>query len=133
MSPVEFRERNLLRDGDDKPLGGVLRHVRAVDVLKRGAAAIGWENAKKRGVGRGLAVSERGTGSGRAVVAIELDRDGAVTVHTGVAEVGTGSHTVLREVPAIANAVEDAIGVRIFDLPVTAEKVLEGILQGWNK
>jgi CO/xanthine dehydrogenase Mo-binding subunit len=106
MSPVEFRERNLLRDGDEAPLGGVLRHVRAVEVLKRGAAAIGWEKAKKRGVGRGLAVSERGTGSGRAVVTIELDGQGTVTVHTGVAEVGTGSHTVLRAVVARVLSIE---------------------------
>jgi hypothetical protein len=28
---------------------------------------------------------------------------------------------------AIANAVHDAIGVRIYDLPITAEKVLAGI------
>ena len=106
LSPVEFRERNLLRDGDEAPLGGILRHVRAVDVLKRGANAIGWANAKKHGVGRGLAVSERGTGSGRAVVAIEIGREGTVTVHTGVAEVGTGSHTVLREVVARVLGIE---------------------------
>ena len=31
---------------------------------------------------------------------------------------------------AIANAVQDAIGVRIFDLPITAEKVLEEIERG---
>jgi len=29
--------------------------------------------------------------------------------------------------PAIANAIEDAIGVRIRDLPITAEKVLRAI------
>jgi hypothetical protein len=29
---------------------------------------------------------------------------------------------------AIANAVHDAIGVRIYDLPITAEKVLAGII-----
>jgi nicotinate dehydrogenase medium molybdopterin subunit len=46
---------------------------------------------------------------------------------------GIGEIAATPTAPAITNAVEDAIGVRIFDLPVTAEKVLEGILQGWNK
>jgi CO/xanthine dehydrogenase Mo-binding subunit len=29
--------------------------------------------------------------------------------------------------PAIANAIEDAVGVRIKDLPITAEKVLRAL------
>ena len=29
--------------------------------------------------------------------------------------------------PAIANAIEDAVGVRITDLPITAEKVLRAM------
>jgi CO/xanthine dehydrogenase Mo-binding subunit len=32
--------------------------------------------------------------------------------------------------PAIANAVQDAVGVRVFDLPITAEKVLSAL--GWR-
>ena len=40
----------------------------------------------------------------------------------GVGETGT-----LTVSPAIANAIEDAIGVRIRDLPITAEKILRGL------
>jgi len=29
--------------------------------------------------------------------------------------------------PAIANAIEDAVGVRIKDLPITAEKILRAL------
>lgn len=36
---------------------------------------------------------------------------------------GIGEHTMLPAAPMIANAVEDALGVRIVSMPVTAEKV----------
>jgi CO/xanthine dehydrogenase Mo-binding subunit len=40
---------------------------------------------------------------------------------------GIGEHPCIAVAPAIANAVEDACGVRIRDLPVTAEKVFAGL------
>ena len=99
IDPVEFRRRNLLRDGEEdaegKPWFGS-----AEEVLERAARAIGWEQARPPGRGRGLALSERGTGAGRAEVAVEVDTRGGVLVRTGVPEVGTGAHTVLREVVA---------------------------------
>ena len=36
---------------------------------------------------------------------------------------GVGEHSNLTAAPAIANAIADACGARIFDLPITAEKV----------
>ena len=36
---------------------------------------------------------------------------------------GVGEPTLIPTPPAIANAVEDAVGVRINDLPITPEKV----------
>jgi CO/xanthine dehydrogenase Mo-binding subunit len=43
----------------------------------------------------------------------------------GAKEVGEG--TILPVFGALANAVADAVGVRIIDLPITAEKVLRGM------
>ena len=40
---------------------------------------------------------------------------------------GIGEATISGVAPAIANAVEDALGVRITDLPITAEKVLHAL------
>ena len=40
---------------------------------------------------------------------------------------GIGEASVAPVAPAIANAVEDAVGVRIQDLPITAEKVLRAL------
>ena len=36
---------------------------------------------------------------------------------------GVGEHTMIPAAPLIANAVEDALGVRIKSMPVTKEKV----------
>ncbi len=36
---------------------------------------------------------------------------------------GIGEHAMVPTAPAIANAVADATGVRILDLPITAEKL----------
>jgi len=36
---------------------------------------------------------------------------------------GIGEHTMLPAAPMIANAVEDALGLRIKEMPITAEKV----------
>src|SRR5205823_13874251 len=101
LDPVEFRRRNLLHDGDED-LDGKPWYGSAGEVLERTARAIGWDQARPAGRGRGLALSERGTGAGRAEVAVEVDTQGGVLVRTGVPEVGTGAHTILREVVARA-------------------------------
>ena len=108
MDPIAFRQRNLLRDGDEGPLGGIYRSVAAAEVLERAAAAIGWSKPKKKGTGRGIAVTERHTGSGPASVIVELTGDAKVVVRTGVPEVGVGSHTVLQRVVADVLAVPPA-------------------------
>ncbi len=46
---------------------------------------------------------------------------------------GIGEHTMLPAAPMIANAVEDAIGIRIKSMPFTAEKVAMAMLNLKNK
>jgi len=115
MDPVKFRQLNVLRDGDTAPLGGVYETVGALGVIERATRTIGWNKPKKAGVGRGISLAERGTGTGRATVIIELDESGRVVVRIGVMEVGTGSHTVVREVVA-----------RVLDLPTDQVVVIQG-------
>jgi CO/xanthine dehydrogenase Mo-binding subunit len=38
-----------------------------------------------------------------------------------------GEPPVVPVAAAVANAVQDAVGVRIYDLPITAEKVLQAL------
>jgi carbon-monoxide dehydrogenase large subunit len=115
MDPVKFRQMNVLRDGDTAPLGGVYETVGALGVIERATQEIGWSKAKKAGVGRGISLAERGTGTGRATVIVEIDASGRVIVRIGVMEVGTGSHTVVREVVA-----------RVLELPTDRVQVVQG-------
>jgi len=46
---------------------------------------------------------------------------------------GIGEPATIATTPAIANAVYDAIGVRIFDLPITPEKILKVLKERRNK
>jgi len=100
MDPIELRRLNALRDGDEGPLGGVYRSVTAIEVVERAGAAIEWSKVRKNGTGRGLALTERHTGSGPASVIVEIGENADVIVRTGVPEVGTGAHTVLQRVVA---------------------------------
>lgn len=108
MDPVEFRQRNVMRDGDEGPLGKVWHSVTASEVVTRATAALHWNKPRKKSTGRGLAVCERSTGKGRAAVAIEIDEQGQVLVRTGLTEIGTGAHTVLRQVLATAFGIDPA-------------------------
>jgi len=40
---------------------------------------------------------------------------------------GIGEPATIATVPAIANAIYDAVGVRIFNLPITPEKMLKAL------
>ena len=42
---------------------------------------------------------------------------------------GVGEHTMIPAAPMIANAVDDALGVRIKSMPITAEKVALAVLE----
>ncbi len=42
---------------------------------------------------------------------------------------GIGENPISPAAPAIANAIEDAVGVRIKDLPITAEKIYAALMQ----
>ena len=54
----------------------------------------------------------------------------SVSIESGKGEMhGIGEMTLPPVAPAVANAVEDAIGVRIKDLPITAEKILRALRQ----
>ena len=55
-----------------------------------------------------------------------LERTGSEEVH------GIGETVLPAVMPAVANAVYDAIGVRIFDLPLTPEKVLRALEERTN-
>ncbi len=106
MDPVEFRLKNLLRPGDATITNQVLNHsVGVADMVAKLAETVGWrekfENYRKGSKGRyrrgiGIGVAWHGISTSRGVpdwsnALVKIEKDGSVTVHTGIVEMGQGS------------------------------------------
>ena len=104
LDPYEFRQMNLLRDGDASPVGHVWQDIRAGETLRRAADAVGWETSKPAEdgalTGRGLAITDLSQGVGRFAAKVSMDASGRPTLHMAFWDTGTGSHTVLRQMVA---------------------------------
>ncbi len=100
LDPLEFRLRNILRDGDVGPTGQVLNRVGLEAALRRAAAAINWPQVSGRHRGMGLACGWWTTTGGPSAVYAALQVDGSVVLATGCAELGTGAVTGAAQVLA---------------------------------
>lgn len=113
IDPLEFRLLNALAEGDTTPNGLKLRDVRCRDVLERAAAASRWRlrssstTSDGRLRGRGIALSDRHTGTSTASTRVVLNADGSVTLQSVLADVGPGAHTVMQQIIA------EELGVQI--------------------
>ncbi|HEY7064883.1 MAG TPA: xanthine dehydrogenase family protein molybdopterin-binding subunit [Chloroflexota bacterium] len=100
MDPVAFRLLNVVEAGDVSAIGERWSDPRAREVVERAAAELGWDTPKPPNVGRGMATCNHDIGQGKAGSIVAVDESGAVTIITGVPDVGTGAHTMLRQVVA---------------------------------
>ena len=110
LDPLEFRQRNALRDGDTKPDGEALDDVHLLDVLQRVAALSKWRQGKPRtsanGVvrGRGIALGDRHIGIGESAAEILVEPDGSLRLATAVRDVGVGAYTCTARSPPKCSA-----------------------------
>ncbi|MDR1194513.1 MAG: xanthine dehydrogenase family protein molybdopterin-binding subunit [Peptococcaceae bacterium] len=115
MDPLEFRLRNVVRNGDSSHTGEVLRSVGMKACLEKAAAAAGWVAGKPprpvdlgdgRFRGLGLACSWKGSmrhyGSAATVRIME---EGSVEINVSNVDMGQGSSTIF------AQMVVEEIGV----------------------
>ena len=127
MDPLEFRVKNHVglegQPGprtsppdqivDTQPVeGGIPFSSNELrECILRGAEAIGWGNTVedtvephlRRGVGMATCIYRGGPGwESTARVVLQRDGNGSVDLHTGVVDVGQGSHTVLAQMAAEA-------------------------------
>jgi CO/xanthine dehydrogenase Mo-binding subunit len=94
IDPLEFRLKNIVRDGDEGPTGQVLGAVGLEECLRNAAAAIGWnERRPETWRGKGLACGWWTTTGGSSGVYVKINPDGTVALNTGAAEIGTGALT----------------------------------------
>ncbi|HEU4344506.1 MAG TPA: xanthine dehydrogenase family protein molybdopterin-binding subunit, partial [Candidatus Binatia bacterium] len=116
VDPVEFRRKNLLKDGEPSPFGQKLQNILAHETLRKAVDAAGWKKPKAKHVGRGVAIYERPSGAGRSGAAISIESDGSVTVLVGVPDVGPGIHTVVQQI--VSEVLESSparVNVRVED------------------
>lgn len=100
LNPLEFRRRNAIQAADFDLDGTRYVEPQAAVVLDALCAAVDWERALPAGRGRGIALTSRHVGDGKANLRLTIARSGAVAVHTGAAEQGGGVLTVAARILA---------------------------------
>jgi len=113
MDPVEFRRKNLLRNGRPQATGTVLKDAATDKVLERVAARMAWGKPFERGSGsvrrgRGIAIGIKASISPTTSVAIvNLYADGSCALYSSTVDMGQGSDT------AMAQIVSEVLGIPI--------------------
>ncbi len=98
MDPAEFKRKNMLRDGDETPIGGHISHIRGNEALEKAIQLAGYAKPKPKNVGRGLSFSEWSPSGGEGNVFVTIEEDGGVKVISPVVDQGAGVLTVIVEV-----------------------------------
>lgn len=102
LDPVTIRLKNLMQDGDVLPNKRAMEKIRCRETIEAALAAAGWHGDKPgENTGRGMALGFRHTGgSGTVNLEVSCNSDGEVTVLTAIPDIGTGTHTLLRQITA---------------------------------
>jgi CO/xanthine dehydrogenase Mo-binding subunit len=126
IDPLEFRRRNLLRDGRPHATGTIMRDAETAAVLDRLAQRIGWGQPFNRGNGplrrgRGIAFGLKAAISPTTSVAtVAIAADGSCTVYCGTVDMGQGSTTAMAQIAAETLSLEaEAVRVVMPDTDVT--------------
>ncbi len=98
MDPAQFKRKNMLRDGEETPIGLHISHIRGVEALDEAIQLSGYKKPQPKNVGRGLAFSEWSPSGGEGNVFVTIGEDGAVKVSSPVVDQGAGVLTVIVEV-----------------------------------
>jgi len=106
IDPVEFRRRNLLRDGRPQATGTVMQDAATGQVLDRLVERMGWSRPFDRGQGtvkrgRGIAIGFKASIAPTTSVAIlNLYADGSCALYCSTVDMGQGSDTAMAQIAA---------------------------------
>jgi CO/xanthine dehydrogenase Mo-binding subunit len=106
MDPLEFRRKNLLRNGRPQATGTVMEDAAIDQVLERLAARMEWDRPFDRGSGtlrrgRGIAIGFKASISPTTSVAIvNVYADGSCSVYCSTVDMGQGSDTAMAQIAA---------------------------------
>ncbi|MBO0706438.1 MAG: molybdopterin-dependent oxidoreductase, partial [Candidatus Dormibacteraeota bacterium] len=125
LDPIEFRLRNVTRDGDTDVSGSRVHVPQGAAVLERLRAELATSTPapSQEGVryGRGVGLGTRHVGDGRSQMRITLLPEARVQVEVGLPDQGSGSHTVAQRVVAAA------LGVSLQRVSVKYASTLDGV------
>ena len=106
QDPIEFRRRNILRDGRPQASGTVMRDAAVERVLDAIAARLNWSRPFDRGSGtlrrgRGVAIGFKASVAPTTSVAmINVSADGSATLYMNTVDMGQGSDTAMAQIVA---------------------------------
>ena len=107
MTPIEFRLKNVIHDGDDTPTGHHFQDIRAEEIIRTAVEASGFDGPKAPNVGRGIAYGHRTQFGGGTQVAVSVDEGGNVLARSSIFDPGVGTHTL------ILQAIAEDLGVEV--------------------
>ena len=126
LDPLEFRRRNIMREGGRHTTGTPLKDAPVGEVLEHVAARMNWEKPFDRGTGtvrrgRGMAIAIKAVISPTTSVAIvNVNADGSTTLYCGTVDMGQGSDTAMAQmVGEILNIPAESVNVVPRDTDVT--------------
>jgi CO/xanthine dehydrogenase Mo-binding subunit len=126
IDPVEFRRKNLLREGRPQATGTVVRDAAIGKVLERASELIDWGKPFDRGSGavrrgRGIAIGFKACiANTTSLAAVQVNADGSGTVYVSTVDMGQGSDTAMAQIAAeVLRLPAEAITVVHSDTDVT--------------
>src|SRR5256885_636076 len=126
IDPIEFRRRNLLRDGRPQATGTVMRDAAIEKVLDRLAVLLEWNRPFDRGTGvvrrgRGIAIGFKACVSPTtSLAAVNVNGDGSCIVYCSTVDMGQGSDTAMAQIAGeVLNLPAESVRVVHSDTDVT--------------
>ncbi len=126
MDPLEFRRKNLLREGRPQSTGTILKDAATEKVLEKLAERMNWSQPFDRGSGtvrrgRGMGIALKAVISPTTSVAIiNLAADGSCILYCGTVDMGQGSDTAMAQmVGEVLNIPAESVRVVQRDTDVT--------------
>jgi CO/xanthine dehydrogenase Mo-binding subunit len=126
IDPIEFRRRNLLREGRPQATGTVMKDAATEKVLERVSALLDWDKPFDRGTGtlkkgRGIAIGFKACVSPTtSLAAVNVNADGSCIVYCSTADMGQGSDTAMAQIAGeVLRMAAESIAVVHSDTDVT--------------
>ena len=89
LDPLEFRMKNILRDGQRTPMDELFHEVRAEETLQAAVKRSGYLTPLPPSTGRGIAMCARPAGGGETYAEVVVREDASIVVRTPIFEPGT--------------------------------------------